>query len=185
MNDLTYIASLVVKVKKGDRLAMRSLYECYCKSMMATSLRITNSLPDSEDILQEAFMSSFQKIHSLHSPKRYGGWLKQIVVNGSLKFVQKRREFIEIGENEVIEQEVELCGQKPDIVEIKHLIQQLPDGAREVFSLHLLEGYKHREIAQMLDIALSTSKSQYRYALKLLTQKLKTKGYDGAREIYN
>ena len=62
-------------------LAIRSLYELFSREMLGASLRITNNKTDSEDILQESFLTSFQKISQLKEDKKYGGWLKQIVIN--------------------------------------------------------------------------------------------------------
>ena len=166
---------------------MRALYDAHSKQMMATSLRITNSLSDSEDILQEAFIQSFQKLSQLKVDAQYGGWLKRIVVTKSLQWIKKRRHFETLMDqnSEMVEEDNNDMYKKVSFEEIKKAILDLPAGCRVIFSLYLLEGYKHKEIADELDISISNSKSQYRYALKLLTQKLKKKGYDGAREIYN
>jgi len=166
----------VQQVKKQDTLAMRTLYEQYSKEMLAASFRITNNLQDSEDILQEAFLTSFQKIDQLKDGAKYGGWLKQIVTNKSLSSIKKRIQF----------KEIETVGELADEAEdtewykgipfdkIKNAIQELPEGSRQIFTLYLLENYKHKEIAEILKISVSTSKSQYRYALKLLKEKLKS-----------
>jgi len=153
---------------------MRSLYQQFSKGMLATSYRITNDLQESEDVLQEAFLSSFQKIDQLKESARYGDWLKRIVVNKSLVVVKKRIRFEEVETvfNQV-EQEEELWYKGISFREIEKAIQQLPEGCRQVFSLFLLDNYKHQEISEMLQISVSTSKSQYRYALKLMRQKLK------------
>jgi len=153
---------------------MKALYNLTAKEMMASSLRITNRLVDSEDILQEAFMDSFQEIDQLKEDEKYIGWLKRMVINKSLKQLKKRSRLVAIKEIEHLPEEIETDNWYEGIPfqAIKAAIQELPDGCREIFSLHLLEGYKHREIATMLGIALSTSKSQYRYALRLLREKL-------------
>jgi len=174
LKEKAYISALVQKVRKKDVLAMQTLYESFSKEMMAASHRITNSITDSEDILQEAFLTSFQKIAQLKEDGKYSAWLKQIVINSSLKLVKGRRDFTALTEIEHIEYEESennwYQGISFDI--IKKALQNLPDGCREIFSLYALEGYKHKEIAAALDISVSTSKSQYRYALKLLREKL-------------
>jgi len=154
---------------------MQTLYESFSKEMMATSHRITNNITDSEDILQEAFLASFQKIAQLKENHKYGSWLKQIVINSSLKSVKRRRDFTPLAEVEHIEDEQPESNWYEGISfdAIKKALLDLPDGCREIFSLYALEGYKHKEIAAALDISVSTSKSQYRYALKLLRKKLR------------
>ncbi len=155
-------------------VAMRSLYETFSKEMMATSLRITNQLADSEDVLQEAFITSFQRINQLKEEGKYGGWLKQIVINQSLNFVKKKRNYasLEVMPECSEAQEDSFDARVFVFDKIKEAIHKLPNGSREIFSLYLLEGYKHKEIAEKMNISVSTSKSQYRYALKLLREKL-------------
>ncbi len=179
MTDSHYISSLVKRVKKNDALAMRALYDAHSTQMMASSLRITNSLSDSEDILQEAFVQSFQKISQLKVDAQYGGWLKRIVVTKSLQWIKKRRQFETLTEqsNEIAEVEEHDGYKKVSFEEIKKAIVELPAGCRVIFSLYLLEGYKHKEIAEELGISISNSKSQYRYALKLLREKVSHRVY--------
>ncbi len=180
MTDSNYISSLVKRAKKKDTLAMRALYDAHSKQMMATSLRITNSLSDSEDILQEAFIQSFQKLSQLKVDAQYGGWLKRIVVTKSLQWIKKRRHFETLMDqnSEMVEEDNNDMYKKVSFEEIKKAILDLPAGCRVIFSLYLLEGYKHKEIADELDISISNSKSQYRYALKLLREKLSHKVYE-------
>jgi len=165
----------VQQVKKQDMLAMRTLYEQYSKEMLAASFRITNNLQDSEDIIQEAFLTSFQKIGQLKDGTKYGGWLKQIVTNKSLSSIKKRIHFkqIETVGEWAMETEGKDWYKGIPFDKIKKAIQELPEGSRQIFTLFLLENYKHKEIAEILNISVSTSKSQYRYALKLLKEKLK------------
>lgn len=175
MSQLNNITALVQQVKERDMTAMRALYDLYAKEMLATSYRITNDLQESEDILQEAFLSSFQKINQLEENRKYPHWLKRIVINQSLALLKKRVKFKELdfAVDEAIDIDEDSWYKGISFKEIKKAIQQLPEGCRQVFSLFLLEDYKHQEIATALGISISTSKSQYRYALKLMRQKLK------------
>jgi len=167
-----YISSLVHRIKRKDMVAMRSIYERYSKEMIATSFRITNDLHDSEDILQEAFLDSFQKIGQLKDSSKYGGWLKTIVINKSLASIKKRIHFQDVELAIDIPDEDETLIKAYSFLQLQKAIQELPEGCRQVFSFYLLENYKHKEIAGLLDISVSTSKSQYRYAIKLLREKL-------------
>lgn len=174
MEKLNYIPSLIKQVKRNDVVAMRTLYELFTKDMLAVSFRITNDWQETEDIIQEGFLTSFQKIAQLKDGAKYGGWLKQIIVNKSLASLKKRISFKDLAEVEIWEEEEEdNWYQGISFEKITTAIQELPEGSRQVFSLFLLENYKHKEIAAMLNISVSTSKSQYRYALKLLKEKLK------------
>ena len=180
MNDAHYISSLIKKARKKDALAMRALYDSHARQMMAASQRITNSKIDSEDILQEAFIQSFQNLSQLKVDEQYGGWLKRIVINKSLQLIKKRPHFVELVEvhNSISEDEDNDFYKNVSFAEIKKAMLNLPDGCRLIFSLYLLEGYKHKEIAEELSISVSNSKSQYRYALKLLKEKLSRKVYE-------
>ncbi len=168
-----YIGELVNRVKNRDTLAMKVLYEQYSKSMLTISYRITNNLEDAEDIIQEAFLKSFQDIHKLKEVNKYGAWLKRIIINTSLNKIKGKVRFESIENVPEPEDQVEEDWYEGIPLEkIRTAIQALPDGCRQIFTLYLMEDYKHREIGEMLNISISTSKSQYRYALQLLKHKL-------------
>lgn len=169
MRDFDYIAELVDRVKQDDLLAMKVLYNEFAREMLSASHRITQNLSDAEDIIQEAFMTSYEKIHQLKEPKNYGAWLKRIVINNSLSLVKKQVHFEEVSAiSETPENSADNWYKNIPFDIIKTAINELPNGCRNIFSLYLLENYKHREIADLLNISVSTSKSQYRYALKLM-----------------
>ena len=169
MRDFDYIAELVNRVRQEDLLAMKVLYNEFAREMLTVSHRITQSMPDAEDIIQESFMTSFEKIHKLKEPKNYGAWLKRIVINNSLVLIKKQVQFEEVSSISEASEEIEdNWYENIPFDKIKAAINNLPDGCRNIFSLYLLENYKHREIAELLNISVSTSKSQYRYALKLM-----------------
>jgi RNA polymerase sigma factor (sigma-70 family) len=145
--------------------------------MFNVSMRITNNYVDAEDILQEAFLNAFQRIHTFKGDSTFGAWLKRIVVNQSISHIQKRRlalipmdENLDCADQDDRASEEELNYQ---VESIRKSIQQLPDGYRVVLSLYLLEGYDHQEIAEVLNITESTSKSQYSRARKKLLEMLR------------
>lgn len=174
MNKGTDIAAIVSKAKADDLSAMRALYDGFAKEMLSASLRITNSLVDTQDIIQESFLHSFQKLGQLQDEGKYGSWLKRIVINNSIKFVKQRRSFDMINaiDKLYVEENEEPWFYELDFDLIKMEIQKLPNGSREIFSLYLLEEYTHPEIAMLLGVSVSNSKSQYRYAIKLLRTRL-------------
>jgi len=139
--------------------------------MLTIAYRITNDLQEAEDILQESFLQSFTRIGQLQKPARYGSWLSRIVVNNSLKSRRKKLRFEILEDLPEYTDDGDWYRKLPASI-VGQAIQELPEGARAVFTLFLMEGYKHQEVADALDISLSTSKSQYRYALKLLKKKL-------------
>lgn len=148
--------------------------------MYNTSLRIVNDKIEAEDIMQDSFLSAFRKIESYKGEVSFGAWLKKIVVNQSLDYLKKRKvDFISIAEKPFEkEEEIEINdveNQKALISKIKETIQELPDSYRVVLSLYLLEGYDHEEIAEILNITSSTSRSQFTRARRKLVEKLNDK----------
>jgi len=168
------ISDLIERAKNNDLLATKLLYEQFVHEMLTLSYRITRNMADAEDVIQESFLTSFQKMDKLNDPARYGGWLKKIVVNNSLKLVKKRTHFSEVDAiGDYSEEEEDNWYEQVPFDKIQAAIQELPNGCREIFTLYLMENYKHREIAELLNISVSTSKSQYQYALRLLKETLK------------
>lgn len=172
---------IVNRCKKGDQKAYYEIYKLYSKAMYNICFRITGVEEVAEDVLQEAFVSAFQNIKSFKGRSSFGAWLKKIVVNRAISYLRKQQmDMIELDERiEVVEEagdDIELV-LKVNIV--KEAIQKLPNGFRVVFSLYLLEGYDHKEIAEILGITESTSKSQYNRAKKKLKEIIKEEVYYG------
>jgi RNA polymerase sigma-70 factor (ECF subfamily) len=144
--------------------------------MFNTALRIVNTVPDAEDVLQDAFIDAFMQLKSFENRSTFGAWLKQIVVFKSIALLKKQRiNFLDVEmigelpeENEIDEAEIFYT-----VDMIKQTMQQLPDGYRTVLSLYLFEGYDHEEIAEILAVAQSTVRSQYIRAKQKLLQLLK------------
>lgn len=161
----------------GDRQAQYELYKLYSKAMYNTCLRIVNDDMEAEDVLQESFVSAFKNLKSYKGSAAFGSWLKRIVVNNAINLVKKRRLDVQpIDEaTEYKEQTGEIF--EPDftheVAQVKECIQLLPEGYRMVLSLYLLEGYDHKEIAGIMGITESTSKSQFNRSKKKLREILK------------
>ncbi len=162
--------------RQGDKDAQFRLYKLYYRSMYNTSLRIVKDTAEAEDIMQEAFLTAFEKINTYEGKVSFGSWLKRIVINKSLDAIRKKRiKLTELNEetskftedNETDESEIQY-----QVESIKKAMENLPDGYRIVLSMYLFEGYDHEEIADILGISNSTSRSQYtrakQYLLKLL-----------------
>jgi len=169
---------LIARCKAGDREAHYRLYKLYSKAMFNVSYRITGREEDAEDALQEAFISAFRNLESYRGDAVFGAWLKRIVVNKAINILKKRKhemmpedEQWDVAETETpVEYKEELT-----VDRVKKAIDQLPDGYRSVLSLYLLEGYDHQEIAEILNISESTSKSQLNRAKNKLKELLMVK----------
>lgn len=163
----------------GDRSAQYALYKQYSKAMYNICYRITNDPDDAKDVLQEAFLSAFNNLSAFKGESSFGAWLKRIVVNSSINHVKKNKILYTQLDGHDIEHETTIQDHEIvlEIDRIKEALQQLPDGFRTVLSLYLFEGYDHREIAEILNISESTSKSQYNRAKKRLKEILKERVY--------
>ena len=170
--------NLVQRSLNGDAKAQQRLYRKYVQAMYNTVIRMVPNKMDAEDIVQESFVKVFRNLDYFKGDATLGAWIKRITINTTLNFIRKHQK-IRFSELEQVELSV-----SPEIREdrlplpmkfIHHAIKQLPKGTRVVFTLHLIEGYQHKEIAQILGISESTSKSQYQRARRLLKQSLKSK----------
>ena len=166
---------LIKNCLAGDRKSYREVYKLYSKAMFAIALRIVRDRDVAEDILQESFINAFSNLTNFKSESTFGAWLKKIVVNTSINYIKKKKMIFlsldEIGINKSDEEKEEPIY---NVAKIKEAIGKLPDGFRVILTLYLFEGYDHKEIAEILEISESTSKSQYSRAKdklkKILTQ---------------
>lgn len=169
---------LIARCKAGDQAAHYSIYKLYSKAMYNVGYRITGSEEDAEDVLQEAFVNAFKNIGSYRGDATFGAWLKRIVVNKAINaLAKKKHEAIPDDENwDVAEEESSLDYSDGLTVErVRKAIEQLPNGYRSVITLYLLEGYDHQEIAEIMGITESTSKSQLNRAKSKLRELLTSK----------
>ena len=159
----------IERCRKGDRKAQSDLYKLYYKPMYNVSLRILSHEVEAEDVMQEAFLKAFTKIDTYEGKVSFGAWLKKIVINHSLDQLKKRKvKFEELNEKIPDEESADPNLGEIQMEQVKKAIRQLPDGYRVVLSLHLLEGYDHEEISQILGISNVASRTQYlRAKLKL------------------
>jgi RNA polymerase sigma factor (sigma-70 family) len=144
---------------KADPAAQKQLYDRFSRKMFGVCLRYSASREEAEDLLQDAFLTVFEKISSYKSAGSLEGWIRRIMVNTALQHFRKQRiQWAEGSEynDPVAPEEVNL-----ETRELLRLIQGLPTGFRTVFNLYAIEGFTHPEIGQMLGISENTSKSQY------------------------
>lgn len=162
----------------GNRAAQYDLYRRYVGAMFHTVVRMVGNREDAEDLTQEVFAKVFHRLESFRNDATLGAWIKRIAVNVSLNFLRtaNRLHFVEMEGHLAIAEENDVGEEvlETDLRRIHEAIKKLPDGSRTVFNLYLLEGYDHREIAEILHISESTSKTQYRRAKRLLREELKS-----------
>src|SRR5450759_4821337 len=178
-DDVNINRQILERCKNGEVKAQFMLYKQYSKAMYNIAIRFLNNKMDAEDILQESFLTAFEKLTELTNDNAFGSWLKRIVINNCITHLRHNKfEFEDIDDYASLEYtddgDAEL---NIDPALVHTAIKELPAGGRTILVLHALEGYKHREIAEMLGVTESTSKTQYKRALDLLFINLKKKIY--------
>ncbi len=167
---------LILRCVRGERKAQFELYKLYSRQMFSICMRMLSQRDEAEDALQEAFVAAFKSIEQFKHESTFGAWLKRIVVNKCINAVNRknRSSWISINNDSIDIAEEE--SEEPLSIEPEQLsaaIKNLPEGCRMVFTLYAFENYPHAEVAQMLNISVGTSKSQYNRAKALLKQELK------------
>jgi RNA polymerase sigma-70 factor (ECF subfamily) len=171
---------LIDACRRCDQKAQFQIYKLYYKAMYNTSMRIVNDTMEAEDIMQESFLSAFEKIDSYSGKVSFGAWLKKIVTNRSLDFISKKRmiSYKDIESFNDVEDTTVQHIEEPDtcVNTIMDRIRLLPEKYRNILSLYLFEGYDHEEIGQILSIPSSTSRSNFSRAKQRLISDLNEVG---------
>ena len=157
---------IIEKCKRGNAKAQYQLYNLYARAMYNVCMRMMNSREAAEDMLQESFSEAFARLDSYRYEAAFGAWLKRIVINKCINEINRRRIDLEFFDDMYYFDDKDDMAKEHDdgqmtVANIKKAMEQLPKGSRMIFSLYLLEGYDHVEIAQILNISESNSKSQY------------------------
>ncbi|MCO6360714.1 RNA polymerase sigma factor [Roseivirga pacifica] len=163
---------LIQKCIKGNLKAQRELYDRYAAKLMPMAMRYAKSQEDAEDILQDALIKIFNSLESFRKEAQFLTWMKRIVINTAINHNRKKlyqQPMLDI-EKTPLHVEKELVISQLHFSELMAMFQKLPVGCRTVFNLYAIEGYAHKEIAEMLEISEGTSKSQFARARTLLKQ---------------
>ena len=163
-------AELIDGCLANDRLAQKQLYDRYSKAMYTAAYRITSDFELANDVLQEAFIKVFRALPGFRRESTLGAWIKSIVIRTALSRI-KREPYFEPLETHQQNDAID-WGHRLDVEYLEKAIQALPEGYRAVFVLVEVEGYPHKEVAEMLGISVGTSKSQLFYAKKRLRESI-------------
>jgi len=172
---------LIIQCKKQDAKAQGELYKQYSTVLFSICLRYSPNYVEAEDNLQDAFITIFKKIGQYKGKGSFEGWIKRVTVNTVLQKYRKKRVF-DIRDEGQLEDEVEEEVEDNDVPLdfLLKIIQELPDRYRLVFSMYVMDGYSHKEVADMLGISDGTSKSNLARARAIL--KTKIEEYNAAKE---
>ncbi len=167
---------IIKRCIEKDREAQRILYDTYASVLLGLCRRYTVDQPEAEDILQEGFVKIYLNLKNYRGQGTLLNWMKKVMINTAITYYHrhyKHRYHYEIEESQAAGM---VMGDVTDADftrdELLKIIENLPSGYRMVFNLYAIEGYKHREIAVMLNIDINTSKSQYSRAKKLIRERL-------------
>lgn len=171
---------LIDACRNGSTKAQFEIYKLYYKAMYNTSLRLMNDSMEAEDIMQDAFLRAFKNIHTYKEEVSFGAWLKKIVINRSLDVLKKRKldlEPIDEGRMGIADENVgeDIEDQAQKVAEVKQTIAQLPENYRILITLHLIEGYDHEEISEILGMTNAAVRTGFSRARKKLQEMLNSK----------
>lgn len=166
-------SSLINQAIEGDENAFKSIYNLLSGTMYGICLRYSIYDDEANDMFQESFATLYLNLNKFRHEGSFEGWAKSLVLRTCLDYVKARRPFIFELNNIPIRETNQFSGfDKLSMDELVKIIQELPDMFRLIINLYCIEGYNHKEIADMLGIAEGTSKSQLARAKSILKQKL-------------
>lgn len=169
-------SDLIRGCMEGNRRMQEELYRRFSPRMYAVCLRYAGNAEEAEDILQEGFIKVFKKLDSFRSEGSFEGWVRRIFVNTAIEHFRRKRYLMPVTEKEenTIEGKYTSVLDELGAKDIMALIQDLSPGYRTVFNMYVVEGYTHKEIADMLGISEGTSKSQLSRAKMILQDMVRT-----------
>jgi RNA polymerase sigma-70 factor (ECF subfamily) len=161
---------------KQEKIAQKCLFDKYSGMLMGICVRYATDIPEAEDILQESLLKIYLNIKDYSGEGSFIGWMRRIVINTAITYYHKNLkhkyhiEIEEVYSSEAGKEDFPDANFTAD--ELKKVLDDLPPGYKTIFNLYAIEGYKHKEIAEMLDIDVNTSKSQYSRARAYIRKKL-------------
>ena len=182
--------SVIAGCRKFEKSAQKALYEKYVTVFRAICKRYTSDVDEANDLLHDCFIKIFMNINQYTGIGSFEGWLKRIIINAAISRCKANKIKMQHYNIDDIEEPISYEAETLDPIEenndvkttimntdfskeeILYAVNQLPDGYRLVFNLYVFENYKHKEIAEELNIDMNTSKSQLSRARKLLQKKL-------------
>lgn len=167
------LSHIIQGCRHSDPQSQKELYDRYAGLFLSMALRYTKQYEEAEDVMIHAFYKIFDKIDSYSGNGSFEGWMKRVVVNEALMHIRKRTNLnLAVEISDIDQPETENVVDELQYEDLLSVLAQLPDGYRTIFNLYVIEGYKHREIAELLGISINTSKSQLILAKKRMRSML-------------
>jgi RNA polymerase sigma factor (sigma-70 family) len=159
---------------EGNRPMQELLYKKFSSKMYGVCLRYSGNIDDANDLLQEGFIKVFKNLHKFRGDGSFEGWIRRIFVNTSIEHFRKKVKLYnvtEVQENTIEDTDLSILDSLAE-KDIVSLVNELSPGYKAVFNMHVIEGYSHKEIAEILGITEGTSKSQLARAKGVLKKSI-------------
>ena len=166
------LEQLIINCKKNDAKAQSQLYKLFSGTLFSLCLKYSKNYAEAEDVLQDSFITVFKKIKQFESKGSFEGWIKRVTINTALQRYRSKVVYEIVNEGQIEDVVVEVEEDNLSMDYLLGLIQDLPDRYRLVFNLYALDGYSHKDIADMLEISTGTSKSNLARARMILKDKI-------------
>lgn len=165
-----FSASTINLLKKQNSDAQQMVYTKYAPKMLGVCRQYIKDMQYAEEIMLDGFLKVFTKIDKFHSKGSFEGWIRRIMINECISFLRLKKRFVFVENDDYFEEEIIVEDESIDekISKLQTLIDCLKTDMKVVFNLYVVEGYKHREIAQMLSITENASKLRYKKAKTIL-----------------
>ena len=169
------IDEIVKRCKAGQRKAHEQLYKLFASKMLGVCMRYATDKMEAEDMLQNGFIKVFVKIEDYRGEGSFEGWMRRIMVHSSIEYYRKHHKMMQVVDFEEAGQEPSVNAAAASSLEVKDLLQLikgLSPGYRMVFNLYAIDGYSHKEIAEIAGITEGASKSQLSRARAILKEQI-------------
>ncbi len=167
------------RAQKGQRKALRSVYDAFSKPVYNLAYRMVQNRDDAMDVMQNTLLQAFAKLGQLKKPERLGFWIRRIAINQSIDLIKQNAPLCELSEAADLVDEREPGA---DVHDIEYHLRALPPISRSVLWLYEVEGMTHQEIAEIYQMSESFSKSQLARSRKLLAQSHAVQEHEHERE---
>ncbi|HEY0091394.1 MAG TPA: RNA polymerase sigma factor [Flavobacterium sp.] len=174
---------LIALAVQNNRHAQQKIYSKYAPKMLSVCRQYIKDIHHAEDLMITAFMKVFTNLKNFENKGSFEGWIRRIMVNECISFIRAQKKVSYLEDEFYYEDTANNVESGLSVDDIQYLIDGLPDGYKMIFNLYAVEGYKHKEIAEMLGINEGTSKSQLSHARRILQEQVnKSKNYENGTE---
>lgn len=165
---------LIQRAAKNNREAQHVLYELHAPKMLSVCRYYIKDVHKAEEVMLNGFFKVFKHLKTFKNEGSFEGWIRRIMVREAISFLRQQKHIEFAIEDDYLEQDyTNNIKTNIEVAEIQQLIDSLPEGYKMVFIMYAIEGYKHNEIADLLNISEGTSKSQLFKARQMLQAKIK------------